>query len=43
VLRVVATDSASMRDFLAYARQAGHEMLEQQNVGREYIHVLRCR
>ncbi len=43
VLRVVATDSASMRDFLAYVRQAGHEMLEQQNVGREYIHVLRCR
>lgn len=43
VLRVVATDSASMRDFLAYARQAGHEMLGQQNVGREYIHVLRCR
>ena len=43
VLRVVATDSGSMRDFLAYARQAGHEMLEQQNAGREYIHVLRCR
>ena len=43
VLRVVATDGGSMRDFLAWARQAGHEMIEQQHVGREYIHVLRCR
>jgi len=43
VLRVVATDSGSMRDFLAFAKKAGHEMVEQQNVGKEYIHVLRCR
>ena len=43
VLRVVATDSGSMRDFLAFAKQSGHEMIEQTNVGREYIHVLRCR
>lgn len=42
VLRVVATDSGSMRDFAAYARTAGHEMIEQTNVGREYIHVMRC-
>ncbi|MDP1901486.1 MAG: sulfurtransferase TusA family protein [Rubrivivax sp.] len=41
VLRVVATDSGSMRDFLAFARQAGHDMLDQQHVGKEYIHVLR--
>ena len=43
VLRVVATDGGSMRDFLAWSRQAGHEMIEQQHVGRDYIHVLRCR
>lgn len=41
VLRVVATDSGSMRDFLAFAKQSGHEMLEQNNVGKEYIHVMR--
>ena len=41
VLRVVATDSGSMRDFLAFAKQAGHEILEQQNVGKEYIHIMR--
>lgn len=43
VLRVVATDSGSLPDFLAFAQQAGHQMLEQQNVGKEYIHVIRCR
>lgn len=42
VLRVLATDGGSMRDFLAYARQAGHEMISQEHVGREYIHILRC-
>lgn len=41
ILRVVATDSGSMRDFLAFAKQAGHEMLEQRNVGKEYSHVMR--
>ncbi|MGE5665022.1 MAG: sulfurtransferase TusA family protein [Betaproteobacteria bacterium] len=41
VLRIVATDSGSMRDMLAYTKQAGHEMLEQQHVGRDYIHVIR--
>jgi len=41
VLKVVATDSGSMRDFLAFANEAGHEMLEQANVGKEYIHVMR--
>jgi len=42
ILRVVATDSGSMHDFLAFAKKAGHEMLEQQNVGKEYFHVMRC-
>jgi tRNA 2-thiouridine synthesizing protein A len=41
VLRVVATDSGSMPDFRTFAQQAGHEMIEQRNDGREYIHVLR--
>jgi tRNA 2-thiouridine synthesizing protein A len=41
VLRVVATDSGSLPDFKTFAQQAGHEMIEQRNEGKEYIHVLR--
>ena len=41
VLRVYATDSGSMRDILAFAKQAGHEMLQQEHVGKDYIHTLR--
>ena len=41
VLRVLATDGGSMRDFLAYARQAGHDMISQDHVGKDYIHVMR--
>ena len=41
VLRVVATDSGSMRDFLTFAKQSGNEMLEQTNIGKEFIHVMR--
>lgn len=41
VLRVVATDSGSVHDMLAFTKKAGHEMLEQQNVGKDYIHVIR--
>lgn len=41
VLKVIATDSGSLRDFLAFANESGHEMLQQQNVGKEYIHVMR--
>jgi TusA-related sulfurtransferase len=41
VLRVVPTDSGSVNDMLAFTKKAGHEMLEQQNVGKDYIHVIR--
>ena len=43
LLRVVATDSGSVRDFQAFARQTGNELVEQQTVGSEFIHVLRRR
>ena len=43
LLKVVATDSGSLRDFQAFAKQTGNELVEQQTVGEEYIHVLRCR
>lgn len=43
VLKVVATDAGSLRDFQAFAKQTGNELIEQQTVGEEYIHVLRRR
>ena len=43
LLRVVATDSGSVRDFQAFAKQTGNELVEQQTVGEEFIHVLRRR
>jgi tRNA 2-thiouridine synthesizing protein A len=43
VLKVVATDPGSMRDFQAFARQTGHELMEQSTQGSEFIHFLRRR
>jgi tRNA 2-thiouridine synthesizing protein A len=42
-LKVIATDPGSMRDFQAFARQTGNELIEQSNVADEFIHVLRRR
>ena len=43
LLRIVATDAGSVRDFQAFAKQTGHELVEQETVGQEFIHVLRRR
>jgi tRNA 2-thiouridine synthesizing protein A len=43
LLKVVATDPGSMRDFQAFARQTGNELLEQSSVADEFIHVLKRR
>lgn len=43
LLKVVATDPGSLRDFQAFTRQTGHELVEQQTEGSEFIHVLRRR
>ncbi len=42
-LKVVATDSGSVRDFQAFAKQTGNELIDQTTVGVEYIHVMRRR
>ena len=42
-LKVVATDSGSVRDFAAFAKQTGNELLEQITEGKDYIHVLKRR
>ena len=43
ILKVVATDPGSVRDFQAFARQTGNELVQQDTVGGEYIHILRRR
>ena len=42
-LKVIATDPGSMRDFQAFARQTGNELLEQVANGDEFTIVLRRR
>ena len=43
VLKVVATDAGSIRDFQAFAKQTGNELVEQQTEGANYIHLLKRR
>ena len=43
LLKVVSTDPGSMRDFQAFARQTGNELVDQQSAANEFIHVLRRR
>jgi len=43
VLRVLATDASSTRDFQAFAKQTGNELLLQQQQGDVIIHYLKRR
>jgi TusA-related sulfurtransferase len=43
LLKVVSTDPGSVRDFQAFARQTGNDLVEQQTVGTDFIHVLKRR
>ena len=43
LLRVVSTDAGSTRDFQAFARQTGNELMDQQTDGADFIHVLKRR
>lgn len=43
ILKVVATDPGSMRDFQAFARQTGNELVDQAQTGTEYLHYLKRR
>ncbi|MDD2879411.1 MAG: sulfurtransferase TusA family protein [Rhodoferax sp.] len=42
-VKVVSTDPGSLRDFQAFAKQTGNELVDQQTVGTDFIHVLRRR
>ncbi len=43
VLRVISTDAGSVRDFQAFAKQTGNELVEQQTLGGDHISVLKRR
>ena len=43
LIKVVSTDPGSTRDFQAFARQTGNELVEQSSDNGEFIHVLRRR
>lgn len=43
LIKVVSTDPGSTRDFQAFARQTGNELVEQSSDHGEFIHVLRRR
>ena len=43
VLKVLATDTGSLRDFQAFARQSGNLLVQQDTVGGEFVHYLRGR
>ena len=43
LLKVVSTDAGSVRDFQAFAKQTGNELMEQSTAGDDYIHVLKRR
>ena len=43
LLKVVSSDAGSIRDFQAFSRQTGNELVEQQTLDAEFVHVLRRR
>lgn len=43
VLKVVATDPGSVRDFQAFSRQTGNALLDQTSADGEYVHYLKRR
>jgi TusA-related sulfurtransferase len=43
VLKVVSTDTGSVRDFAAFAKQTGNELLSQTTQGSDFVHLLKRR
>jgi TusA-related sulfurtransferase len=41
LLKVVSTDGGSLRDFQAFAKQTGHELISQSEDSGEFIFVLK--
>ncbi|MDH2236591.1 sulfurtransferase TusA family protein [Pigmentiphaga sp. GD03639] len=43
VLKVVATDKGSVRDFQAFSKQTGNELLAQTDDGEVFVHYMKRR
>ena len=43
LLRVVSTDPGSTRDFQAFSKQTGNDLVEQETAGDDFIHILKRR
>jgi TusA-related sulfurtransferase len=43
ILKVISTDPGSMRDFKAFAKQTGNELLLQQTIDADFIHYMKRR
>ena len=43
VLKVVSTDTGSVRDFAAFAKQTGNELLSQTAEGSDFVHIIKRR
>ncbi len=43
LLKVLSTDTGSLRDFVAFAKQTGNELVAQETVGNEFVHILKRR
>jgi tRNA 2-thiouridine synthesizing protein A len=43
ILKVVATDPGSVRDFQAFAKQTGNELVSQETTPKEFVHYLKRR
>ena len=43
LLKVVSTDAGSTRDFQAFAKQTGNDLVEQETAGGDFLHVLKRR
>lgn len=42
-LKIIATDGGSVRDFQAFAKQTGNDLMSQDTVNGEYVTVLKRR
>lgn len=43
LLKVVSTDAGSVRDFQAFAKQTGNDLVAQETTSGEFVHVLKRR
>ena len=43
LLRVICTDAGAVRDFAAFAKQTGNDMVDSDTAGPDYVFVLKRR